>query len=445
MVFEKNEWADIKRQVEFYFEDSDTYAVFDHLYKHRHKLENLTSTEEIVKKHFPNMLLKIYLNHLSKLNQIVEDYLVIEETKHEKYTYDLMLLKAQNRRSLYNNADQTMRKIEKKISEQKGFDIENSKALTTLLDSQYYSNNSIKYERGAALLQQLLDTFHAWYKEQSLLYKAELYNWGRIKKHDFSETIDRLDSSIAALADTEISKELELTVSLQQELQVDNLYTIKKHLNDNNYDRKSLLHLIVASYLIARTRVAIKTKKTTDVNFLKSNYTYGLENGVFTDAGKISLPTFSNLVGIICEFSSLEEGDAFIEKWVHQVSTKNIEALTLFSKAKNRFRHERYDEILEYTRYGNFESIHKIEAQILTLIALIMDKYMSKEIIESTIVNLKITSKRNKQKMSGSKYTGLSNLILFVEKYINDKTKAKIFYESCEDIWHRTWCVKVLK
>jgi len=150
--FSKSDWLSFKKYLLFKVnEDSEHFKLFTLIQKRKDDLPNKEELDTMRTKYFKGKSVKIFSNMLSQLHQYCEEWLVDDQLYKDKYLPDLILLKAQNRRGLFNLADQTAKKLEKKLLSASKLDLAKSSALAELYHQQFYSDNPIKYRRGTEL------------------------------------------------------------------------------------------------------------------------------------------------------------------------------------------------------------------------------------------------------------------------------------------------------
>lgn len=444
----KGEWQSLKKHVlANTSKESDVFSIFTFLYSHKDKISTIEEVEPIVKKHFKHLTVKVFLNHMSTLFQWLETWLVMQEIAHEKYTFDLTLLKALNRRGHYNLANQVHQKLEKKINDNEAWDTEKSKAKAIMLHYQHYSNNPIKYEKGAILYKELIDNYTLYIKEQLLLYKAELHNWGRIQKYDFSEEIMNIDKLSGIFKDSELCMTLHALNDLYEKEDVNALLKLCESLFEGKFEKHSENQTIINFYLIQRILyfrhkgVAMNDSTTIILNL----YEYGLHQGIFSEYGKLNVVTFRNIINTMAAFQTYEATALFIDKWVHNVESIDTQSVKKIAYAINCFHHERYEEIPLLTRAIEYNALdEKILVLTLNVIATFINRYKDYEIYITSIENFELLLKRNKSKLSEKQYLSILNLIHFIKKYDKANYSTEIDLSEYKYLFYRSWCEKML-
>lgn len=207
----KSEWTSLRKYILMRTsEKSDPWKLFQLLQKRKHTENKLFDIERIRESHFSNLTSKGILNVMSRLNVLLEDWIVVYDLDKDQEAKELMLIQSLNRRGLYSLANHKARKLEKDLTNNDSWDHTTSSKLQRLYHVQYYSDNPIKYKEGDILLKKLVHYHMLRYNETSLLYISELCNWGRIRDIDYSKEITKLKQSIPTLDYSSYSKSLSL-------------------------------------------------------------------------------------------------------------------------------------------------------------------------------------------------------------------------------------------
>lgn len=424
-------------------ESSDVMQVFDYYYRNYKSQEEIPEMELVVEKHFSHLTKKVFLNHLSTLLSYAEQWLVLQQVESEKQSFDLTLVKAYNKRGLYHLADLTQHKILKNIDKEGCYSIENTKAKATLLHEQYYSNNPIKYQEGAKILTDLMQSYLENFYAHLLLYESELINWGKIQNHDYSREKNIIQKIKVELPDSELTATLEELVKMVFSDDATAFLNMVHKILDQKFE-KGNLQTITTIYAIRKgNELWAKKVPVPDLkNIIQELYEFAMTHGVFTDHGKISGPSYRNLIMALCLSQSYEQLMAFNEKWISRVSTKYPDSTKAVCDAIICFYTERYTEIIECTRYTEYDELNeKAFALHLHLIACFMNRENEYDVYTYSLTNFESFVSRNENKLSERTFKGLRNSCSFMKQY--DKTKNKVDLSQFDVLQFRLWMEKM--
>lgn len=442
--FNKEELGRVRKFIlQYSKESSDVMQVFDYYYRNFKSEEEVPEIDMVVEKHFSHLTKKVFLNHLSTLLSYVEQWLVLTQLESEKHSFDLILLKAYNKRGHYQLANQIHQKILKSIEKDEIYSLENTKTKAILYENQYYSNNPIKYQEGAKILTDLMHSYLEKIYAQLLMYESEMINWGKIQNHDYSDEKNIIQKIKAELPDSDLTTTLEELVKMVVSDDADVFQKMVRKVLDEKFE-KGNLQTITTIYAIRKgnelwaKKVPIPELK----NIIQELYDFAMTHGVFTDHGKISPPSYRNLLMALCLSQSFEQLMAFNEKWISNVNTKSHESTKAVCNAIICFYKEHYMEIINYTRHTEYDEIgEKVFALHLHLIACFMNRKNEYDLYITTLTNFESFVSRNETKISERIFKGLRNSCSFMKQY--DKTKGKVDLSQFDVLQFRLWMEKM--
>lgn len=440
------EWKNFRKYVAAHHESkSHVVMLMEQLFSYKSKIDNEDLADKIKEDSFRKISQKEFSNLMSKLYLTLQDWIVSYDLINSKYDKELALVKSFNDRGIYQEADRVAKKLEYKISNENKLDLNKSRSLYLLKDFQYLSDNPIKYREGGALLQSLVDAFNTYYKEHTHMYNAEMYNWGRIKKMDFSPTIKSNSKILTHISDSSQSK---ITASLEAIMRNYNksaIEFISDLLLNNKFEPGTNLHAISCGYAIAGCIKLIRDNTIQDYQQIAKLYNHGLETRVLLTEGNLPIVRFFNIISALASVTNYEEVDAFIEKWHSLVNTKSPTPLKHMAKAHNCLHQELYEDILVHTRFAIFkDSSQKLRTLRYELVALYeMHEF---DLLQNHLKNYIRMIKRNKAKISNSIYQlNISFYKIIHHFYRNEIAAVEMIYHSKKAILFRSWIAKKLK
>lgn len=436
------EWSSFRKYLLMHTrEESDNYEFFSLIRSRKDRLYTLDDADELRVKYFPQLSSKGLSNLMSRLFNWLEEWLVIQQLQNEKYTSSLALINAYNKRGLFKLADQTARRLKSRIQSEKGLSLEKTKALREMYHLQYYSDNPIKYRSGPKILQDLVDRHFDLFLEQSMLYQLELFNWGKIQNHDFSESYEMLEKSIFEFNATMISTELEILSNLVLHNSANELYILRNRLRKGIYSGGSELHTLVFMYSVTRAMKLWNTGDCMDAELIMDLYDYGLSSEVLMTNGKIPVIRFHNMISSLSAFGGYGPINLFIEKWSEKADTHSIESTKALANAQNAFYHEKYDLIIPLIRDIEFEHhVQKVRALGLHLIAMYEDRLNQYDLLHTFMQNFRRLLRRNRNKLSPRYFKSHLNLIRVIELLLKREIKkTDIDLSEFDQLIYRKW------
>lgn len=420
-------------------QDSDTAKLIRALYKNRGRINIKSLSRQFKEEYFSRSTAKAYSNLLSKVKCELEDWLICHDLRASQYERRLALIKAYNKRGVYSEANIEAGKLHTLLRSDTKYDLSKSKAMHLLKDYQYYSDNPIKYKEGAKLLEEVVDNFNSYYKAVIHLYNAELHNWGRICKHDFSQLIKSNLERANSLSETELSSLTIKLESLIEDHDLEAFYEIYELLLNGKVKEHTAIHAICCNYSVTACVHFIRSKTLIDNRILTNLYDYGLRSGGFLQEGRLTLNRFHNIISAMASVNGYEEVDAFIDKWIHVVESKLPESTRMIAKVQNCFYHEKYDKIFDHLRVLKFENIsQKFRALKFEMVA--QYEIGNYDLLSRTIHNYTRSLKRHKDQFSKRFYLINVNLIKILNHLMKDDKEfvAKLL-NSNQPIILREW------
>lgn len=412
--FSKPDWISFRKYLLLKTgKDTEYYLLFAEIQKRKEALVENDVLSTIQTKTFKGKSDKLFSNMLSQLYAWTEEWLIQNQLYKDKYLPDLILLKSLNRRGLFNLADQTAKKLEKKILTSNRLDLNKSAALTELYHQQYYSDNPIKYKEGSQILNKLQSSYLSQIKEESLLYLCEFENWGRLKNIDYSSIIKTFSAIENICPGSKESELLDQLLHLIKKPEFDKLKALKQKLFIPIVDQHSDLHVILTMYLFAMAIQLLKQGKLDDKHLLFDLYEYGFTTRVLMNSGKIPELRFSNMVNILSNMQSEEETEKLILKWYPNVNTKNLEAIRDLALAQNKIYHNSFKGIIPLLMKQDFDYQEKIRA--LGMLAIAYFEEGDHEVLYNHLENLERNLRRNKDKFTKAFYLSYKNFVKILQ------------------------------
>lgn len=439
------EWSSLRKHLLMYTRlESDNYNLFEILRQNISKLNQNKDVIALHEKYFSRMSSKSFTNMLSRVTLWTENWIVYEEVKKDEHTTNGILLNYYNQKGLYKEANNTALKAEKKLIKEKGENLDKHKHLSKIYHAQYYSNNPIKYESGTELLQKIVTTRLEEYGIQLALYKLELHNWGEIKNHDYSSSLDTLNKILVHASENPTIQSLELLSTLFTTRESKYLYLVFEKLKSGFFKKGSQLELIVVLYLTSLSVRLWTENKLDDPQFMIQVHDFSLETGVLLSSGKIPLVRWYNILAVIASVSSKNEANDFVSKWIDKVVSKNNEKSKKLSNALVSFYCEDYKDIKNQLENVSFSTeSEKYRSLALIIISDYKNRHEDFSAFIDSYKNAIRNLKRNKSKISKNRYQKYFNLLTVLYKISQSNFSWKTTSFSIPDnIIYKKWLLK---
>jgi hypothetical protein len=424
-------------------EESDNYQLFTALRKRKNKLAKMKNTDSVWREDFSHMSQKAFANLQSRVTVWLEEWLVFYDASKNKFQQNVQLIEGYNKRGLYQLADQLYYKTLKQLERDES--VEHDCTLTALHKAQYFSDNPIKHIKGAALLEDVVQSYARWHSKQASLYLAELHNWGDIQHVTFQEEKELYNQIISI---EHLSPAYSHVVNLVREKEPNYLLQLISEIESNKIKEGTTTYIIILNYCLVYYLRLFNQGKINDPQLLLKLYNLGMNTGSFFSNGKIPIVRFHNIVNAISTFVTKEECDQFIQQWSKQVSTKDLESSRKVALAISCLSYEKYTEIIPLLNGITHEDLRlKVIANAILAIALHEEGDEYHDILVNHIFNYKRQLKRHQLKISHKLFYAYYNLCDFIEKIsIQNKSSIKtIDLSEYSYLMFRSWAHRKLK
>jgi len=442
ITVDQKEWKSLKRFLLLYTSEHTEYY---RLLTSISQVKNLNNFESEIfrENHFQDIKHKNFLNMMSRVLEWVEDWIVYKHINENTDQNKLYLIKAYNDRGLYKHADIHAEKLEHKLLHQKGLDLLTNKHLQELKHIQYYSNNPIKYKIGYEMLNDLVKYQKLSYKEYAMTYILELYNRSELSNFDFKDLIKKTLQLLSQLEDSEVSQILKLAQNLFIDERIDCITQLFDVIKTTKIESLTEFHLIVYIYLYRKAVKKWNAGTFEDFTVLQELIEYGIESDIYLINGKIPPIRFDNLVTRLCQFSTYEAVNSFIETWIDSVDTKDKLSTLNHAKAIAYFYFDNYSNVIDRLKNVKYDRVRaKILGYSLRTIALY--EINEEALLQDHIHNFKRLLRRNQKALNNKFFLSHSNLLKVIELIIKKKynTLISISLADYTPLFYRTWFIK---
>lgn len=365
-----SEWSELRKYILYKTsQNSEIFRMFSTLRKHKNELDKWDS-DTFHQRYFTKSTKKTMLNNLSTLYRWIEEYLVLQEMKEEKYTYDTYKVKMLNRRGVFHLADLAADKHERLLLNAKE-SVEKYEHLHKLYYNQYYSSNQIKYRERGKLKEKVSKAFVAYQTLRMSQYILEMQNWGRITSYDYENILDYYFKVVNI---SEVSSPLK---SLFRDLEYFSKSKDLMAASDIINRMKSEVEEGTDTHVIVYYIILVFLKKKHDgksiAEFSKLFYDlieYGFDSGIFAERGMMTELIFMNFVEWVSVYKDGEEGRSFIDRRLKYVTAEEPETYRLICIALTYFHNAEYREAFKLvSNITTHNDGYKLGMKILQLLS----------------------------------------------------------------------------
>jgi len=376
-----------------------------------------------------------------------EEWLLWYENRKDKVTSSVELIKIYNRRGVFSLADKKYTYVEKQLLEADHISLSTHRHWYQMHFNHYFSDNPVKYERKEEILKSLTTYFLLQFKEQALLYIAELHNWSEIQSYDYTNQIKVLSQMVDLVPDTRSSKVLSLVVRLVRDMDRSAFMQLKDMVLGDQLQEDSELHIIASLYMITFSLRLWNKNKISDPQLIFDVYDYGIASGVLLKTGKIPFIRFINLVSTLGFIKTASSTYAFVDRWKHLVGEESQEAITALAYAELRFYEGKLDDIIPLLIGKKFATEWgRLRASSLELVGLYADRKNNYALLVNRIKNFKRVLRTFGHKRSNLSYRSFYNFTKVLDLLVKREfIKVTIHLEKYSPIIFKQWLEKELE
>jgi len=445
-TFSKQDWKDYTSFAKSVYGDESSQAQVITFYKKKsqflHQLE--WGRDRLLSKISPTITAHALANVFVKLTTVVEQYFIWQETKTNNNLADILLLENLAKRSLKKEffklkEDFIDRKKDGQIGLWDDFYQLRVEHLT------YVENMTADVNYSRSVLDSILDLSGSFYDDMLSFYKVELTNREVTLLEDWSKEREKIKDSNTNNAVSELSRKL---ISLKKDRKHDEYLDLKDILlNKNNKYSKEITYTLLihlTSYLNNR----IKSGNVKYSKELLSLYIMGLDSGLLINNGSIPALRFSNILNIACGLKEYAWAEEFVDNYVLQVDSPNIEETRSLAKAEINFKKGDFPKVISdlvTTKYKNFDQ--ELKARWLLICSEFELNRDNVIFIEDRVRSMRYYLKRNQKKVDIFAFNGLMNLCNFLVKLCKpfDKFILQNEIKEAEYLIFRNWLLTKVK
>jgi len=293
-------------------------------------------------KYMPKLSQKAWLNLMSKIYLMLEDWITHKELQADNIRSGIMLIKYWNRSGKYKLADSKAKQVQEAINNTKGYSPQIEYYQYQLYYYQFFSDNPIK-NSDPTLITKLIKAYLVCNQYNLSLYNSQLQFWRSIKNLDDTE-YQLLSKQLMTSGAHPIVSHL---VNMIENDDVASFHYCYQAIKNNYINPADDFAVLLTMYLLNYAQKLWHIQQLDTTDFLVELYEIALANEALMKAGKIPEIRYMTMVSILGSARPFDWTNSFIDKWTAKVDTTDTERLKLFVKANNYFQHGYHTEALE--------------------------------------------------------------------------------------------------
>lgn len=423
--------------------ETEAYGVLDYLAEDDNWRNQYPGNEELAKLCLAGGSQKTFLNYLSMLYDIAQEWMALDQLRKNQYEQDILVQRWLNRRGLHQQAEQVRAKVLRKLDEEKGEDYKLAMYRSAVHFEYLFCNNPDMYEYREEDYLEMIQGFDAYYTAKMTLMMCEVHSFEKVFHKDMGPLLQHMQSKTHLLHNSRMAELARLAYKMKAE---DDFHALKQLMDailNGELLEGSLMHRVIVRYTVASGKQLWSLGKEVDTKKVGALVDYGLSTGVYSDDGMLAPPVFHNMVVTLSQVYSEKELLAFVKKWSKSVDERYQDAAAEIGKAQVYFYFGKYHLILDHTNVGNMSVNQRYVAQGLDLIAGFEDRLKKPDQYQRYVKNFTNYIKYNRDKLSANtleKYRNLYRLLRDI-----DQKKGKLNIADYQPIYYRKYALQCLE
>lgn len=386
---------------------------------------------------------KTYLNYLSMLYDIAQEWIALDQLRKEPYEQDLLVQRWLNRKGLHQQAEQVRSKVLRKLKEEDGDDFNLARYKSEVNFEYLFCNNPDMNDYREEDYRDMLRNFDFYYCAKAAMMMCEVVSFSKYFHVDMSGELKHLEEKMKVI---EYNKMIDLSqlmykLMIKPEEKVWNKMSdalLKGHLAEG-----SIMHSVFTKYVFKSGTNLWSLGKLKSVDRILEIAQYSLSTGIYQTEGKLSPPSFHNLINTMCQIMEEKELLKFIKKWLPQVDERFQEAAGKIARAQVYFYMGKYHLIKNHTNVIDMSPNQRYLVQGLDLVASFEERYNDPDHYKRIVNNFGNYLKYNRDRISAEaiiKYRNLFRLLRDV-----DQKAGQLKMEDYNPVFYRKYCLNCIQ
>ena len=438
------EWRSLDRTIKFRTNKStEVYKLFSILKNQRKRWCKTWDSDLFHKTNFNRVSKKTFLNMLSILFKMTENWLLEDKLKNDVLVRDLMLIKTLNERGLSHLEKPYRKSLKINIHKLNNCNREKYQYLEEFYTEIWNVDSENDPSESASMIDLLVEAFLENTALKSYMYYLILYHQSKYwtkEENPKIEPLRKLKELIPPLANDEfilmeklIEKE-DFSIFLLLKAKM-----MQKHFNIDSDVNRLIVYLLLDYSMKFWNKGELKNP-----SIISDIFQFALESDLLLfgkgEHAKLSRGRFHNFVATIGAIIGGDWNDKFINDWYLKIDSNHPEKDKSLALAQNCFYKREYAQIIPLLRGLSFEDARS-QARLLCLemIAWFEERKISERLFLKAIARMRSFLKNGKTYLSTHAYKSYYNLSIVLEGIHNEQSnvyledfisKNKIIYRN---------------
>lgn len=386
---------------------------------------------------------KTYLNYLSMLYDIAQEWMALDQLRKEPYEQDLLVQRWLNSKGLHQQAEQLRTKVLRNLDNEQGADYKLEKYRSEVNFEYLFCNNPNMNDYREQDYRDMLQGFDTYFSGKVTMMMCEVSTFSKYFRVDMNKELQYLEDKVGDAVKNRMVEITKLAYKLNSKPDTKTWLILSEALLNGEVKKGSLLNSVLTRYCVKAGINLWSQDKHKNVDRITAIAQYGLDTGVYTEEGKLSPSSFHNLVTTLCQVLNEKEMLAFVKKWSKDVDPRYSQSALKIGTAQVYFYKEKYHNIKNNTNVTDLSPNQRYLAQGLDLIAAFENRKKDETAYKRQVHNFNNYLRYNKDKMSAealSKYRNMYRLMRDI-----DAKPGKLSMDDYNPVFYRKYCKRCLE
>lgn len=423
--------------------ETEAYGVLEYLSADYSWRKQYPGNDELAKLCLAGGSQKTFLNYLSMLYDIAQDWMALDQLRKQPYEQDILVQRWLNRQGLHQQAEQVRAKVLRKLDDEVGVDYNLDRYRSEVNFEYLFCNNPDMNEYREEDYLDMIQGFDAYYTAKMTLMMCEVHSFERVFHKDMSPQLQHMQSKTHLLHTSRMAELARLAYKMKIEEDFHALQQLMDAILNGELLEGSLMHRVIVRYTVLSAIQLWSLGKEIDTKKIGAMVQYGLSTGVYSDDGMLAPTVFHNMVSTLSQVYSEKEMLVFVKRWSKSVDERYQEAAAEIGKAQVYFYFGKYHLIFDHTNAGNMSANQRYLAQGLDLIAGFENRLKKPEQYQRYVKNFTNYIKYNRDKLSANTLTKYRNLYRLLRDI--DQKKGRLSIGDYQPIYYRKYALQCLE
>lgn len=423
--------------------ETEAYGVLEVLSSRNDWQERYPGNEEMAKYCLASGHQKTYLNYLSMLYDIAQEWMALEQLRKEPYEQDLLVQRWLNSKGLHQQAEQVRAKVLRNLDQEEGSDYNLARYRSEVHFEYLFCNNPDMNDYREEDYRDMLQSFEAYFNGKATMMMCEVFTFGKYFHVDMSRDLEHMASKMNKREKNKMVLHTQQAYKMISKPETRNWVKLCDAILNDEIRVGSLMHSVLTRYALKTGIHLWSSGKHKDINRIADIAKYALRTGVFLDEGRMSPTSFHNLVVTMCQVYTEKEMEKFAKDWSAEVDVRYRDAAAKIANAQIYFYFGKYHLMPDQTSVLEMSPNQRYIVQGLDLIAAFENRFVDLDKYQRQIQKFNNYLLYNKDSLSSdalSKYKNLSKLLRDV-----DQKKDSLSIQNYSPVYYRKYALALIK